>query len=218
MQQWLLAIDIVSDVVCPWCIIGFKQLQRALEQFGDGTQVDLHWHPFELNPQLPQEGQHLREHLSQKYGTTLEQSKAARQRLTQIGEDLGFTFRYDDEMRIYNTFQAHQLLHWADGQGQQTQLKLALFEAYFTRQEDISNRSVLLSAVERVGLDKTQAEFVLRDGRYRDTVSSSEQDWLNRGVRGVPTFIFDNQYLASGARGQDYFVTAIADLLSKKAA
>ena len=218
MQQRLLKIDIVSDIVCPWCIIGFKQLQRALEQVGDGTQIDLHWHPFELNPQMLKEGQHLREHLSQKYGTTLEQSKAARQRLTQIGKDLGFSFQYYDEMRIYNTFQAHQLLHWAGEQGNQTPLKLALFEAYFTRQEDVSDRGVLLSAVERTGLDRTQAETILQDKRYQDIVRSNEQDWLNRGVRGVPAFIFDDQYLASGARGQDYFATVVADLLSKKAA
>ena len=218
MQQRLLKIDIVSDVVCPWCIIGFKQLQHALEQVGDGVQIDLHWHPFELNPQMPQEGQHLREHLSQKYGTTLEQSKAARQRLTQIGEDLDFSFRYYDEMRIYNTFQAHQLLHWAGEQGKQTPLKLALFEAYFTRQEDVSDRGILLSAVGRAGLDKTQAEIVLQDERYQNTIRSREQDWLNRGVRGVPAFIFDDQYLASGAQGQDYFAAAIAEILSKKVA
>ena len=217
-MQRPLRIDIVSDVVCPWCIIGFKQLQHALEEIGGEQQIDLHWHPFELNPHMPQEGQNLRQHLGQKYGTTLEQSQAARQRLTQIGEELGFDFRYYDEMRIYNTFQAHQLLHWASEAGKQTELKLALFEAYFTRQEDVSDGNVLQTVAERAGLDRAQAKAVLHNGRYREMVRREEQDWLNRGIHGVPASIFDDRYLVSGARGQEFFVGVLKDLLSEKAA
>ena len=218
MQQQTLRIDIVSDVVCPWCIIGFKQLQKALVEFGDKVRVELHWHPFELNPHMPPEGQNLREHLSQKYGTTLEQSIAARQRLAQIGEDLGFSFRYYDEMRMYNTFQAHQLLHWAGESDKQTALKLALFEAYFTRQEDASDVAVLADAADRAGLDRQQAEALLQDGRYANSVRQAEREWIGRGIQGVPAYIFDNQYLVSGARGTDFFASAIARFASEKAA
>lgn len=110
-----LRIDIVSDVVCPWCIIGYKQLQQALQSAPTDYDIDLHWQPFELNPQMPPEGQDMREHLAQKYGSTAEQSRGARERLTALGDSLGFHFDYSGDMRMVNTFRAHQLLHWAAG-------------------------------------------------------------------------------------------------------
>ena len=120
-----LRIDIVSDVVCPWCIIGYKQLERALEESGIAARV--HWHPFELNPHMADEGENLREHLAAKYGTSPEGSRKARARLTELGAQLGFTFNYADDMRMVNTFRAHQLLHWAEGEGRGHDLQMALF-------------------------------------------------------------------------------------------
>ena len=125
-----LRVDIVSDVVCPWCIIGYKQLMLALSSMPGEFDVAIHWHPFELNPQMPEGGQNLREHLAQKYNRSAEQSQIARTRLSAVGESLGFTFDYFDGMRMVNTFRAHQLLHWASEQGRQTELKLALFELF----------------------------------------------------------------------------------------
>ena len=125
-----LRVDIISDVVCPWCIIGYKQLQRALDSLPGQFEVTLRWHPFELNPDMPAEGQDLREHLAMKYGASPEQGRAARSRLAALGESLGFTFDYFDGMRMVNTFKAHQLLHWAEGQGRQTALKLAPDRVY----------------------------------------------------------------------------------------
>jgi len=107
-----LQIDIVSDVVCPWCIIGYKQLAKALE--ASGTPHAIHWHPFELNPTMPPEGQNLRDHVAEKYGSTLEQSEESRIRMTGVGAEVGFEFRFTDDMRMHNTFNVHQLLHWAD--------------------------------------------------------------------------------------------------------
>ena len=157
-------VDIVSDVVCPWCIVGYKQLERALALYGEDLALQVRWHPFELNPQMPAEGQELKEHVAEKYGSTAEQSDAVRQRLTDLGEELGFDFRYYDGMRIVNTFQAHQLLHWAGPSGRQHALKMALFEAYFTRQERVDDPEVLVTVAKRAGLEGAEAAKVLQEG------------------------------------------------------
>lgn len=213
-----LRIDLVSDVVCPWCIIGFTQLQRALAQLGDEVEVDLHWHPFELNPQMPVEGQDLREHIAQKYGTSVAQSRAARGRLTQIAESLGVEFRFHEGMRIHNTFRAHQLLHWAGEQGKQTELELALFESYFSREENVNEPEMLVAAAGRAGLDEVQAGAILNDGRYVDTVREEQRFWLSKGIHAVPSFILDQRYLIPGAQDPEVFVTALRRLLEEKAA
>ena len=211
-------IDIVSDVVCPWCIIGFKQLQRALGELGDEVEADLHWHPFELNPQMPPEGQDVREHLAQKYGTTTAQSHAARTRLTQIAESLGFEFRYSDAMRICNTFRAHQLIHWAGEQGKQTDVELSLFESYFSREENVDDLDVLVAAAGRAGLDEELARAVMTDGRYADGVREEQRFWLSKGIHAVPSFILDGRYLIPGAQDPDVFVAALRRLVAEKAA
>ncbi len=211
-------IDIVSDVVCPWCVIGFKQLGQALEQLGDEVDADLHWHPFELNPQMPPEGQDLREHLAQKYGTTAAQSHAARERLTGIAKSLGVEFRFYDGMRVRNTFRAHQLLHWAGEQGRQTDLELALFDSYFSREEDVDDLDVMVAAAGRAGLDEELARAVVADGRYADAVREEQQFWLGKGINAVPSFILDGRYLIPGAQDPEVFVAALRRLVSEKAA
>ena len=211
-------IDIVSDVVCPWCVIGFKQLGQALAQLGDEVDADLHWHPFELNPQMPPEGQDLREHLAQKYGTTAAQSHAARERLTGIAKSLGVEFRFYDGMRVRNTFRGHQLLHWAGEQGRQTDLELALFDSYFSREEDVDDLDVLVAAAGRAGLDEELARAVVADGRYADAVREEQQFWLGKGINAVPSFILDGRYLIPGAQDPEIFVAALRRLVSEKAA
>jgi predicted DsbA family dithiol-disulfide isomerase len=211
-------IDIVSDVVCPWCIIGFKQLQQALAKLGDEVDVDLHWHPFELNPQMPPEGQDVREHVAQKYGSTPAQSEAVRARLSQIAEPLGFEFCFYEGMRIRNTFKAHQLLHWAGEQGKQTDLELSLFESYFSREEAVDDVDVLVTASGRAGLDEAVARDVVTDGRYADAVREEQRFWLGKGIHAVPSFILDGRYLIPGAQDPDVFVAALKRLVSEKAA
>ncbi len=212
-----LKVDIVSDVVCPWCIIGYKQLQKALEGMPGRFEVSLSWHPFELNPHMPPEGQNLREHLASKYGTTPEGSRAARTHLTELGQSLGFTFDYYDEMRMYNTFSAHQLLYWAGTQGRQTELKLELFAAFFSRREDVSDFKVLSAAAGRVGLQASEAMAVLQDGRFADAVRAEQARWLDREVHAVPTFLFNEKYLVPGAQDADTF-TRVLDKLNSSAA
>ena len=216
-QPAALRIDIVSDVVCPWCIIGFRRLQRAMDQVRDDVKFELRWHPFELNPHMPPGGQNLGEHLNEKYARSDEESRAARDNLTELGASLGFTFNYSDDMRVANTFKAHQLLHWASEQGAQTALELELFEAYFTHRQNVDDTEVLVDAVARAGLDKAEAEAVLHDGRYRDTVREQEQHWLNRGIHAVPAFIIDEQYMISGAQESEVFVDAFQRLGEKVA-
>ncbi len=213
-----LRIDIVSDVVCPWCIIGYKQLQKALSQMPGEFQVSLRWHPFELNPQMPAGGQNLREHVAQKYGSSLEQGRAARRRLTDLGDSLGFHFDYHDDMRVVNTFRAHQLLHWALSLGCQTELKLALFRAFFSERRDVSDPQVLVDVAQAVGLPASDASALLHDGRFANAVRQEEQHWLDRDVHAVPTFFLAGTYPIPGAQDADTFVRVLRKLREKLAA
>ncbi|MCB1703896.1 MAG: DsbA family oxidoreductase [Halioglobus sp.] len=210
-----LHVDIVSDVVCPWCIIGYKQLMKALATVPAQFDVTLRWHPFELNPGMPMEGQELREHLAQKYGTTPEQSRAARARMTALGDALGFTFDYFEGMRMVNTFRAHQLLHWAATQGRQTELKLALFESFFTRREDVNAPAILSAVAQRVGLDGMEAAAVLADQRYAAAVREEQRYWLQQDVYAVPTFRFQHQYLVPGAQEAEAFLRLLKKIQSR---
>ncbi len=201
-----LQVDIVSDVVCPWCIIGYKQFLKGLAQMPGRFDVEIRWRPFELNPGMPSEGQELREHLAQKYGPAAVSGGSGRARLIDLGDKLGFRFDYFDGMRMYNTFLAHQLLHWAGLEGRQTQLKLALFEAFFSRRENVGDASQLVAVAERVGLAGAEARAVLSDGRYAELVREEQSDWLEREVHAVPTFFFNGKYQVPGAQEAETFV------------
>lgn len=203
----IIRVDIVSDVVCPWCIIGFKQLEQALAI--GGLTAHLRWHPFELNPSMPPEGQNLRAHLVEKYGITTEQSAAARDRLTRLGAELEFVFNYADDMRMVNTFAAHQLLDWADEQGRQHPLKLALFSAFFTQGLDVSDHAVLVAAAEQAGLDPAAARDVLATGDHAQQVRDKQAFWTQRGVTGVPAMVFGGKYLVTGAQGVDSYLSVL---------
>lgn len=210
-------IDIVSDVVCPWCIVGYKRFEKALTLLEDSVDVDLHWHPFELNPQMPEGGENLRAHLAKKYGTTLEDSIAARKRITDFGAEHGFTFNYYDEQRMYNTFKAHQLIHWAKTQGKETEMKLQLFAEFFSNQQAVDQIDVLVKAAEAVGLDGAEAREVLQDGRYADAVREAEQLWLSRGIQGVPAFVINERYLISGAQPPEMFAKQLSQIMQEAA-
>ena len=205
-----LRIDIVSDVVCPWCVIGYRQLAGALAAIG--MPHEIHWHPFELNPDMPPEGQNLREHLIEKYGTTPEQSEASRRQITEIGAELGFAFRFADDMRMHNTFNAHQLLHWADQHGRKHALEEALFAAHFSDRRDLSDPAVLADVAASVALDRDEAGAVLADQRFAATVREAEQGWQAQGIQAVPAIIFNRRYLVSGAQGVDNYTRILEQL------
>lgn len=198
-----LRIDIVSDVVCPWCVVGYKQLDEALQQ--TNTDYEIHWHPFELNPDMPAEGQNMREHIVEKYGSTPEQSDESRARITEAGAQVGFDFNFTDELRMHNTFNLHQLLHWAETQGQRHELKQALFSAHFTDGRNISDKEVLADIAAETGLDRSEALAVLEDQRFASEVREEEQHWQRQGVRSVPAIIFNERHLVSGAQGVENF-------------
>ena len=209
-------IDIISDVMCPWCIVGYRRLEQALSKFDD-LEVTLQWHPFELNPAMGPEGQHLGEHIAEKYGSTPEQSAQNRQRLTQMGADLGFEFNFSDSSRIYNTLLAHQLLYWAAESGKQTDLKLALFSSYFTEQKNPDDIEVLIEAATKVDLDAAEARAVLSDKRFETAVKEEEQLWISRGIQAVPAIVFNQQYLVSGAQDPDTIAELITKLTTEEA-
>ncbi|HSP86445.1 MAG TPA: DsbA family oxidoreductase, partial [Psychrobacter sp.] len=168
-----LRIDIVSDVVCPWCVVGYRQLAAALEQ--TNTAHEIHWHPFELNPNMPSEGQNMREHITEKYGSSKAESDASRARIAEAGSDVGFEFNFNDDLRMHNTFNLHQLLHWAEQQGRMHELKQALFTAHFTDNRNLSDITVLADIAAEIGLNREEALAVLEDQRFANAVREVEQ-------------------------------------------
>ena len=207
-----LRIDIVSDVVCPWCIIGYRQLTEALKQ--TNTEHEIHWHPFELNSNMPSAGQNLREHIMEKYGSSKEESDASRLRMTQAGDEVGFEFNFNDDTRMHNTFNLHQLLYWAGQQGQKLmhELKQALFGAHFTDGRNISDNTVLADIAAEVGLNREEALAVLEDQRFAKEVRAEERHWQQQGIQSVPAMIFNERHLVSGAQGVDNYVNILQQL------
>ena len=203
-------IDIVSDVVCPWCIVGYRQLSQALAQ--TGVQADVKWHPFELNPDMPPEGQNLREHLIEKYAITPEQSVSARAQLTALGADLGIVFNFSDDSRMVNTFLAHQLIEWADDQGRQTDMKLALFKAHFSDGRNVSDLATLVEIAAGLGLDAGAARVALEGETMAWNVRSMQTFWTDKGVRGVPAMVFGGKHLLTGAQGVETYVKMLGRL------
>ena len=210
-----LRIDLVSDVMCPWCIIGFRQLETALE--ANDVDHEIHWHPFELNPNMPPEGQDIGEHLAEKYGTTPEQSAANRAMMTERGKELGFDFDFADGFRMHNTFNTHQLLHWADEQGAKHALKLALFTAHFTHGRNLSDDAVLVEVAGEIGLNRDEAKAVLADQRFASTVRREQKFWTDQGISGVPAVVFDRKHLVTGAQGVDNFKSILTQLQQESA-
>lgn len=209
-------VDIVSDVMCPWCVIGFRQLEQALEVTGAGARI--RWHPFELNPDMGPEGQNLSDHISQKYGASAEQSAKNRAHIETLGQSLGIVFAFGPESRIVNSFGAHQLLEFALAQGVQHPLKLALFQAYFTQGRDVSDIATLLDIAQSVGLDPAAAERVLDSGTLAANVREKQKFWTDRGISGVPSMVFDGKYLLTGAQGAENYANLLRKVVSEQAA
>jgi predicted DsbA family dithiol-disulfide isomerase len=210
-------IDFVSDVSCPWCVIGLQGLEEALSRTGDVVQADIHFQPFELNPNMPAEGQNIVEHIGEKYGSTPEQSAANREMIRARAASVGFTMAMTDQSRIYNTFDAHRLLHWAEMEGRQAPLKHALFEAYFTDGQSPGDPAVLIAAAEKAGLDGAAAAEVLSSGRYAEEVRAAERQWQAAGINSVPAIVINQRYLISGGQPPETFEEALR-AIAKEAA
>jgi predicted DsbA family dithiol-disulfide isomerase len=208
-----LKIDFVSDVSCPWCVIGLRSLEAALSRLGGAVAADIHFQPFELNPGMAPEGEDVGEHIARKYGSSAAQIAQNREMIRARGADLGFDFRFAERGRIYNTFDAHRLLHWAEGSGKQKALKEALFAAYFTEGRDPSSRELLAEVAGKVGLDPQRARQIIESGEYADEVRAREQLYLRNGIHAVPAVIFNERYLVQGGQPVEVFEQAIRKAL-----
>ena len=208
-------IEIVSDVSCPWCIIGYRALHQALDELNAHDDVKLTWRAFELNPNMPAEGQNKDEHLQQKYGLTPEQGQGNRQNLIDRGKSVDYDFIFPENGRVYNTFNAHRLIHWAAEFDLQTELKLALFDLYFQQGGNPSDDEELLVKVEAVGLPVDAARKLLNSEEGIAEVRAEQQLNQQQGITAVPAFILDNQYLISGGQPKDVFINALTELKSK---
>lgn len=211
-----LKIDIVSDVVCPWCTIGYKRLEKAITELGIEDQVEIEWQPFELNPNMPAEGQNVNEHITEKYGSTPEQQKASKQNMTEVGAELGFKFDYFDEMRMVNTFDAHVLLEYAKNFGKQTELKMTLTKAFFSDRKDVSKRDILKQALLDVDLNAEDGLAKLDNEEARFEIKSKEKYWQNLGVSSVPTIVFNRQSAVTGAQPVDTFKQILGEIINKQ--
>ena len=208
-------IDFVSDVSCPWCVVGLKSLEAALASVGKEIPVDLHFQPFELNPQMGPEGQDMVEHITQKYGSSPADMERSREGLKARGDALGFHFNFDRRGRIYNTFDAHRLLHWAETEGKQEALKHALFSAYFTEGRNPSDHAVLLDVVHKVGLDATRAAAILQSEEFAANVREREKFYAERGIRAVPSVIINDRHLIQGGQPAEVFERALRQLAER---
>ena len=210
-----LKIDFVSDIACPWCVIGLRSLEQALERVSAETTAEVRFQPFELNPQMPPEGQDITEHITQKYGSTPEQLARNQEGIRARGAELGFTFDMDKRTRMYNTFDAHRLLHWAEQEGRQRELKRALFAAYFTDGRNPSDRDVLIDVVTQAGLDPVRAREVLESNLFAADVRERQQFYARHGIQAVPSVIVNNKYLIQGGQPVEVFEQALRQIAAE---
>lgn len=213
-----LSVDIVSDVMCPWCIIGWLKFEKVMAHFEGRLAFRVQWHPFELNPDMPPEGEDAAAHVMRKYGISADQSRANSGRLADIARELGFAFNRGPEFRMRNSFDAHRLLTWAGAleeteqaatTGVQTALKLALFRAHFTDNRDVSDHTVLADVAASVGLDRVRAAAILAGDDYGEMVRVEEAYWADQNVTGVPAFILGGWMMVPGAQDPDMFIRVI---------
>jgi len=207
-----LRIDFVSDVSCPWCAVGLASLEQALRRLDGTVQAEIHLQPFELNPHLPAEGEDATEHLMHKYGIDAAQVEANRAVIRERAAAVGFTFNMGRGSRVYNTFDAHRLLHWAELEGRHLALKKALLRAYFTDGEDVASPEVLVRLAGEAGLDRDEARRVLESDRFADEVRAQEQFFQQRGIRSVPATIVNGAHLIPGGQPPEVFEQALREI------
>ena len=211
-------IDYVSDVACPWCAVGLGNLNLAIDQLSDQVNFEVHFHPFELNSNMPVGGQDAIEHLTEKYGLTADQVKANQANIRAKALEAGFAFHPEGRKRVYNTFDCHRLLYWAAKEydlQKQASLKMELLNTYFCLAVNLDDQENLLDAVMRAGLDKDRAHEILKSKEFSNEVREEESTYTGVGINSVPAIILDNQYLLQGAQPPQSFVNAFELLIQK---
>ena len=218
MMKPTIKIDYVSDIACPWCAVGLGNLNQAIDQLSDQANFEVHFRPFELNPNMPKGGQDAIEHLTEKYGLTAEQVKTNQANIRAKASEAGFEFHPEGRKRVYNTFDAHRLLHWAGqefGLEKQAILKKELLNTYFCLAVNLDDQHNLLDAVTRSGLDQDRALEVLKNNEFAKEVRTEEATYTNAGINSVPAIILNDQYLMQGAQPPESFVNAFAQLIEQ---
>lgn len=208
-------IDLVSDVACPWCAIGFRRFEQARATLEGELEVRLTWQPFELNPDMPPEGEPILDHLCRKYGQDETTVNRTQTEIIELAEGLGLNFRRARERRAYNTFDTHRVLARAAEQGRETALNLALFDAYFGEARNPADPAVLREAAESVGLDGDDVEAILASDRYSDAVRQAQKRFTDAGVHAVPGFVLEGRYLISGAQSPETLAEAFRQVASE---
>lgn len=219
-------IKIWSDVMCPWCVIGYHNLATALEKLDGEIEAEIGWLPFEINPDMPSTGEESAAHIARKYGRTPEQAEAARGAMAQAAEKAGFSFSYTGEGEapapmMWNTFAAHRLLTWvgeAHGAEAQTKLKLALFRAHFQQRRRVGDETVLLAIAEEQGLDRDAAQAALADERLAEKVRAEERSAWDHNISGVPAMVIDGKFLIPGSQDPETYANALRRIVEKRAA
>ena len=212
-----LTIDFVSDVACPWCAIGLHGLEEALRRTTGIVDAELRFQPFELNPDMGPTGESVDAHLTRKVGMSADQLAGSREMLRERAAALGFQFNQSSRSRMYNTFDAHRLLHWAGTLGRQRELKRALFKANFSDDANVSDREVLVGLAAAEGLDADAAREVLASGRYAGEVRETEKLWISRGIQGVPGIVINGKWLISGGQPPEAFEQALRQIAADAA-
>ena len=211
----IIKINIVSDVVCPWCVIGYKRLEKAIAELDLQDKIIIKWEPFELNPDMPVEGENIIEHMAYKYNMKAEQVKSYQEDREKAGKELDFVFDAYDEMKIVNTRDCHILLDYAKKYGKQNELQMRLFAAHFSERKNISDRTVLQEEVKFVGLDAIEAMSIL-DTQERNNLKEKEEYWRMKGISAVPTMIFNDSMMMNGAYPIQTYKDVLLELLNKK--
>lgn len=214
-------IDFVSDIACPWCAVGLGNLNKAMTDFKGRANFEVHFRAFELNPKMPKGGQEVIEHLTEKYGISVEEVRANQAQIRARAIEAGFAFHPEGRKRVYNTFDAHRLLFWAAkeiGLKKQATLKTELLNTYFCLAADLDEQQNLLDAVIRAGLDPVRAKQVLNQNEFAQEVRDEENRYTSLGIHSVPSIILNNQYLVQGAQPPESFVSAFEQLTKKLSA
>jgi predicted DsbA family dithiol-disulfide isomerase len=213
-------VDFVSDVACPWCAIGLASLKSALTKLEGSIEADIHLQPFELNPQMPLEGEDAGEHIRQKYGIDDKQLEANRRAIRDRAAPLGMAINTREGSRVWNTFNAHRLLHWAEQHDldKAVALKQALFRAYFTDNENVADRDVLVRIARETGLDSDAARDMLDGNQFVDEVRAQERHWQQAGINSVPATVVNGQYLIPGGQPPEVFENALREIAARTAA
>tara|TARA_R110002126_G_scaffold15185_15_gene62549 strand:- start:319 stop:963 length:645 start_codon:yes stop_codon:yes gene_type:complete len=211
-----LKIDLVSDIACPWCAIGYARLQQALATLPE-LEVALEWHAFELNPDRNANPEPILPALSRKYGRSEDEMRAAQANMMNIASALGLNFDKMQQRYTCNTFDAHRLVKWAATQNKATEMKLALFNAYFGEALDVSDTEVLVDCAAQAGLDKTTARDLLTGNDYANVVSEDIAKYQQAGISSVPAFIINNKYLISGAQEPAQLADSLQQIASESA-